>query len=405
MASHARRGVSLPPAIVVGGDANALSIARSLARIGVDVYAVNDPASPTRHSRYVRWIPMPERAGPADWGGYLLGSAADGLAGAVLLAASDAALEFVSDHRPELAARFRLDDSNPSAQLCMLDKLCTYQAAVAAGVPTPRFWAVASTDDVEAVSGELVFPLIVKPRRSHVFEARFGRKFFAPKSLDETIAAVTVALEAGSEVLLMELIPGADDQLCSYYTYLDDAGRPLFEFTKRIIRRHPINMGPATYHVTDHIPALRDPALALFGQVGLRGVANVEFKRDPRDGTLRLIECNARFTASNELLVRAGFNLAPWVYRRILGEDAQMPGSYRVGLHLWSPTQDFQAFLGLHAKGQLGWLAWIRGLLHRQAFPVWDWRDPMPSLVANGRLGRKAFGLLRHRLAHRRPRR
>ena len=392
--------VHLPPAIVVGGDVNALSIGRSLARSGVDVYAVNEGASPTRYSRYVRWIPMPGKAKPDDWAGFLLGSAAEKLQGAVLLAASDAALEFVAAHRPELASRFRLDISNPSAQLCMLDKLCTYRAAVAAGIPTPRFWAVASADDVEAVRSELVYPLIVKPRRSHLFEARFGRKFFVRNSFEETVDAITVALEAGSDVLLMELIPGADDQLCSYYTYLDDDGQPLFDFTKRIVRRHPFNMGPGTYHVTDHIPALRDPALALFRQVGLRGVANVEFKLDPRDGTLRLIECNARFTSSNELLVRAGFDLAPWVYQRILGGTPQMPETSRAGLHLWSPAQDFQAFLELRATGQLGFLAWIQGLLHRQAYPVWDWRDPVPSVVAHGRLGRKALGILRGRLQH-----
>ena len=398
IASNSRHGVGLPPAIVLGGDVNALSIARSLARIGVDVYAVNDRTSPTRHSRYVHWIPMPARATPDEWGGFLLGSAADHLQGAVLLAASDEALEFVADHRPELTARFRLDISNPSAQRCMLDKLCTYRAAVAAGVPTPRFWAVASADDVAALRDELVYPLIVKPLRSHTFEARFGRKFFVPETFQETVDAVSVAFEAGSEVLLMELIPGADDQLSSYNTYLDDDGQPLFEFTKRIVRRHPLNMGPATYHVTDLIPELRDPALRLFRQVGLRGVANVEFKLDPRDDILRLIECNARFTASNELLVRAGFDFAPWVYRRILGDHRPMPASYPLGLHLWSPLQDFQAFLELRATGRLGWLAWIRGLLHRQAFPVWDWRDPLPSVVANGRLGRKALGRLKDRL-------
>lgn len=388
----------MPPAIVLGGDVNALSIARSLARAGVAVYAVNEAASPTRHSRYVHWIPMPARAKPEEWADFLLGPGAESLHEGVLLAASDAALAFVAERRAELGTRFRLDRSNPGAQLCMLDKLCTYRAAVEAGVPTPRFWAIASAADVAAVRHELVYPLMVKPRHSHVFEARFGRKFFLAESFEQTVAAVDAAFEAGNDVLLMEVIPGADDQLCSYYTYLDDEGQPQFEFTKRIIRRHPVNMGPATYHVTDHIPALREPALALFRHVGLQGVANVEFKLDPRDGVLRLIECNARFTASNELLVRAGFDMAGWVYRRILDERPTMPDTYPDGLHLWSPTQDLQAFLELHAAGDLGWVAWIRGLLHRQAFPVWDWRDPLPSLVAHARLAGKALALLRHRL-------
>ena len=54
---------------------------------------------------------------------------------------------------------------------------------------------------------------------------------------------------------------------------------------------------------------MRDLGLALFGHAGLRGVANVEFKRDPRDGRLKLIECNARFTAANGLLTASGIDL------------------------------------------------------------------------------------------------
>src|SRR5881397_3713044 len=45
-----------------------------------------------------------------------------------------------TEHRQALSEKFRLDLSNPKAQLCMLNKLCTYQAARRAGVPTPKFW-------------------------------------------------------------------------------------------------------------------------------------------------------------------------------------------------------------------------------------------------------------------------
>ena len=61
-------------------------------------------------------------------------------------------------------------------------------------------------------------------------------------------------------MLLMEYIPGGDDRLCSYYTYLNEAGAPLFHFTKRIIRRYPAGMGTACYHITDWIPELAEPA-------------------------------------------------------------------------------------------------------------------------------------------------
>src|SRR5437588_675536 len=79
------------------------------------------------------------------------------------LACSDPGIEIIADNRAALAAKYRLDDSNPWAQRCMLNKLCTYEQAVAAGVPTPRFWRAASLEDIERVRDQLSYPLIVKP--------------------------------------------------------------------------------------------------------------------------------------------------------------------------------------------------------------------------------------------------
>jgi len=377
-----RRSVAseLPPLILLGGEANALSIARSLAADGVAVHMI-DGLPPARHSRAIRPIAMPPGGGPSDWAEYLLGSASDRLRGAVLLAASDAGVQVLAMHRRELGERFLLDDSNPEAQLCMLDKLCTYQSARAAGVPTPKFWPVGSPAHLEPVRGELVYPLIVKPRLSHVFRAKFGRRFFSAESFDEALAGVQAASDAEVEILLMEMIPGPDSRLCSYYTYLDGGGQPMFHFTKRVVRRYPVNMGLGTYHVTDHIPELEPLANALFRQIELRGLAAAEFKLDVRDGTLKLIECNARFTAANRLLSVAGFDLGRWVYYRIIGRPQPVPAGYVSGVHLWSPVSDIAAFLQLRARGELSTSAWIRSLLHRQSFAWFDWRDPLPSIV------------------------
>ena len=48
------------------------------------------------------------------------------------------------------------------------------------------------------------------------------------------------------------------------------------------IRRYPTGMGGACYHITDWIPELVEPSLKLFRNVGLRGLANIEFKQDER---------------------------------------------------------------------------------------------------------------------------
>jgi predicted ATP-grasp superfamily ATP-dependent carboligase len=373
-------GDALPGAIILGGGANALSVARSLGRAGVEVYAINEDTAYVRYSRHCRWLEVPGDA-PDSWARFLLGPESNWLQGSVLLACSDDAIAIIASHRPELSARFRLDESNPAAQLAMLNKLRTYQAARDAGVPTPRFWPSRTREQVVALRDALVFPLIVKPHFTHLWERRSGRKFVVADDFDQLLRAHEALEAAGIETLLMEWIPGPDDRLCSYYTYLDGQGIPLFHFTKRIIRRFPAGIGNACYHVTDWNPEVRDLALGLFRRVGLRGLANAEFKRDERDGRLKLIECNARFTASNGLVARSGFDLATFVYNRLVGRPQPPLETYALEMRLWDPVRDFQAFLELRRQGRLAFRQWIASILHRQTFPYLDWRDPLPALA------------------------
>jgi predicted ATP-grasp superfamily ATP-dependent carboligase len=383
-----REALATPPVIVLGGSANALSIARSLGRRGVVVYAINESQAPVRYSRYCRWLPVPWRGGYEEsWAAYLLGPEAEPLRGAIVLAASDEGLEVLAHNRERLRERFLLDESNPAAQRAMLNKLDTYRIAREAGVPTPRFWVLDGRQSLAEVGPELVFPLLVKPLSSHRFAGRFGgRKFFVAGDRKELEAAVADVGEAGLEVMLVEQVPGPDDRLCSYYTYLDGEGEALFDFTKRIVRRFPVGMGNGCYHVTDRVPGVRELSLRLFRAAGLRGLANAEFKRDDRDGQLKLIECNARFTAANCLVAQSGFDLAAFVYNRLTGRPQPPLEEFRTGLHLWYPTQDWKAFRELRRQGELSLGGWLRSVARRQTFPYFSWRDPAPSIV----------GLLRH---------
>jgi D-aspartate ligase len=380
-----------PPVILLGGRANALSVARQIGRLGAAVYALNEPGAFVGHSRYCRQLD--DSGDPRQWERFLLGPESDHLRGAVLLACSDEGIELICARREALEARFLLDESNPAAQRAMLNKLSTYRAAAEAGVPTPGFWTAESREQLEAVRGELAFPLIVKPRLSHLFEAKTGKKLIVARSYDEVAAAVGAVAECGTSSVLMEMIPGPDDRLCSYFTYLDEDSRPMFHFTKRIIRRYPLLSGTACYHITDRIPEAAELANRLFRHVGLRGLANVEFKRDVRDGKLKLIECNARFTASDCLVARSGINLAAFVYCRLTGRDLPDMSDYAVGMRLWDPVRDFQAGLALRKAGQMTLRQWAASVCHRQTFPYFRWNDPMPALARLTLPLRKRIGL------------
>src|SRR5207244_1043773 len=117
-----------------------------------------------------------------------------------------------------------------------------------------------------------------------------------------------------------------------------------------------------------------------------RGLVNVELKRDPRDGRLKLIECNHRFTEMNELVRLAGLDLALFTYARHIGQPIDVSGTYAEGMRMWKPGKDLRAFLQYRRAGELTLRECVRSLAHRQRMMLWDRRDPGPSLQNTARI-------------------
>lgn len=383
-----------PAAIVVGGEANALSVARSLSAAGIAVYSLNHPTTRLRYSRACRLIALEDdNGGPKAWADFLVGPRSDHLRGAVILACSDEAIEMIIAHRPVLAEKFILEEGDGEMRLSLLDKLRTYVKAVEAGIPTPRYWRVRTVADLEGIKDELVFPLIIKPLFSHHTRKIWPQgKYLKVHGYDDLHRNFSDLQKHRVEFLLMEFVPGDDQLLCSYYTYMDENGDPLFHFTKRVIRRFPENMGEACYHITDWDPDVRDMGLKLFRHVKLRGLGNVEFKRDRRDGKLKIIECNARFTAANSLVKKSGLDLALLTYNKLTGRPLPALDRYRSGLTLWLPMADYLAFKALRQQGRMSFGGWVLNVLRPHCLPFLSWRDPLPSFAGWWRKVRRMAG-------------
>lgn len=376
-----------PPVILLGGTANAMSLARSYGRRGIDVYALNRPDAHVCRSRFCRRLST--APGAEGWTEFLLGEESERLRGAVLFPCADAAIDLMLEHRDALKEKFRLDVCDPESQRAMLNKLATYEIAAGAGVPTPRFWSARSVGEIEAIRGELVYPLLLKPHYQHHFVGLFGRKFLKANDFDEVVEAFRRTEEHGIDVVLLEMIPGPDDHVTSHYGYVDDSGEVLYSFTKGVLRRDPPCEGGATYHLGFHCPRTEELALKFYAAAGVRGIACPEFKKDPRDGEFKLIECNNRFTAAIQLVIDSGLDLASFVYDRIVGLPHEPPGRVLTeGKRLWFPVEDFKSFLKLRRRGELTLLGWLKSIAHVQRLPYWSWTDPWPTLRTEcGRLG------------------
>lgn len=373
------------PVLILDGKENSLSLARHFGRLGIPVRVSGPAHSWGMYSRYCRaHFGVPANQEPADYWRNLLLSDDRGLDGHILFACSDESIEFIANHFAELQARFILDDGRPELQMAMLDKKRTLEIARANGVPTPNFWLIDKDTDLQALQASITFPVIVKPLHSHKFTRVFHKKLFIiENSFDELIEKVEMARAHGLEIMIMEMIPGPDDLLSSYYTYIDRAGRPLFHYTKRILRRYPTNRGNACYHITEWLPETAKLGQTFFEAIGFHGLGNIEFKCDSRDGQLKMIEVNARFTAAQELLVRSGAPIHLILYCHLTNQPAPHFDRYTQFLTYWYPLQDLLAFLELHGRGELSFFGWVKSLLpFRHVSPLWTADDLMPAIGA-----------------------
>lgn len=374
------------PVLVLGGRENALSITRNLGRHGIPV-RVSGPQDCwgrfSRHCKQAFTIPK-GTSHRGYWEELLLSGNHRQLHGSVLLCGSDTALEFVAANQDALLEQYRLPDFHSELTLALLDKKKTLELAREANVPAPGFWDVKNERDLEALEGQLAFPVMVKPIHSHRFIPVMGRKLFIVKSgMDELAAKVRLCWEKGLEIMVVEMIPGPDSTLSSYYTYLDRGGDMHFEYTKRVIRRYPENRGLTCHHASPWLPETAQAGRAFFRGIGFYGLGNIEFKRDPRDNLLKVIESNARFTAAQELVLQCGIPIDLICYCHATGQARpEVPKDY-ADLRMWYGFRDTLAFLEQRKSGNLTASQWLRSIEPMKSVsPLHDFRDPFPTLGA-----------------------
>ncbi|NNK85687.1 MAG: hypothetical protein HKO91_09070 [Desulfobacterales bacterium] len=368
--------------IILGGEANAISLARSFGRHNIPVYFRYSKNSLVKHSKFVTTIDIPYSDNTREgFEQFLLSKASAAFYGSTLLACSDSGIEFLIKNRNELKKNYVVDIMMPKAQKILLNKKLTYRSATQIGVPTPQYWEFKTRNEALNLIPKLTYPVLIKPEYTHLFYEKFGRKYLVAQNANELETHLHFFDKCNEKGILLEYIPGPDSLLCSYYTYIDNSGNPLFDFTKRIIRRYPNNMGNGCYHITDNVKDVKNLSLILFKSIGLLGVANAEFKKDPRTGELKLIECNARFTAANCLLYDSGIDLPLFVYNLLNGIAIESPNSYKIGKRLWYPVDDIFSFFELHKINKITFKGWIKSIFHLQTFPYFKWNDPLPSAV------------------------
>lgn len=384
-----------PPAIVLGGEKSAVPVARSLATAGIEVHAVGGPGDPVRYSRHcASYAVIPEDVGvQVRWLEWMRRAPRGG----VVMPCCDDGVELIARNRRTLEELGHVPfEASDEVALAMLDKQRTYELAHAIGLPTPRTASVTGPEDAPALMNEFSLPFAIKPRYAHrARHAGMLEKLLVVRDPGELRDALAIVKTREIEAFATEIVPGDERSLVSFVAYIDERGEPLAQLAIRKIRQFPIHFGVTSYGTTEWEADVAEAGLRFLRGVGLRGPAQVEFKRSAADGDLRLIECNYRFTLLTQLIHCAGIDLAGLVYDRSLGRRPRpVPGPPRDGVRLWLPFQDLRALRGYRRCGELSAGRWMLSLLRRSHLPVFSFSDPLPTLVAFWHFARRAVSRL-----------
>ncbi len=328
-----------PGALIIGGAHGSLAMARSLGRRGIAVDLLAEHRLVT-FSRYVRRKFFWQGSGSADAAAYLCDLAhSHGLAGAVLFAGGDPEAAFIAQNHAELSAVFRLTTPPWERLRAVFDKTRMQRHAAMIGVDTPRSYRPRS------------------PRYDHA-----------------------AALVGNDGIVLQEFIPGGGEAQFSYAAAFD-RGSPVASLVARRTRQYPVEFGyTSTFVETIDCPAVEEAGRRLLASLDYTGLAEVEFKFDPRDGRYKLLDVNARVWTWSALGGLVGVDFPHVMWRIARGETVTPARATRPAawIHV---SRDLVAAAQHMLAGRLSPAAYLRSLRKPMVTAAFALDDPLPGIA------------------------
>ena len=369
-------------ALVLDADYRGLAVVRSLGRHKIPVWVLQHGnqflAAFSRYRRRTLAWPSSESEEMSD---FLLDLAGrEGIRDWVLFPTDDATAAFIAQHHEKLDRHFRLTTPPWESLRWLYDKRLTYQLADKAGVNRP--WTMYPASPGELAGGDYAFPLILKPAFHGAFNRFTAAKAWRVNTKEELLARYNeaAALVEPGRIMIQELIPGRGESQFSY-TALCQAGRPLASLTARRERQFPMDFGRAsTFVETVDDPESAHAAARLLQALRYTGIVEVEFKRDPRDGKLKLLDINPRVWGWHSLCGFAGVDYPYLLWLLTIGEP--VPETRAIaGLRWVRMSTDAPTAIREILGGRLSVWDYLRSIRPPLAPVNYSSDDPLPGLL------------------------
>jgi predicted ATP-grasp superfamily ATP-dependent carboligase len=387
-----------PPVVLLGG----LNVVRALGLGGIPVIVAachdDEPALDSRHCT-ARWR-LPPLSRPD--------AVVDSL---VMLAthlrrrfrtppplffSNDDFLCFVSANRARLERRFRLLLNDEATTAALLDKRRFAEFARQRRLPVPASltWDGRGRDGLAGRGG----PVLVKPANKCGMSdvPALASLFEANKALVRPTGAAVrndpAIARARAHLVFHEYVPGADRELWCFDAVADESGRVIACHTGRKLRCAPPLTGDSSYIELSHNAQLKAVGREIAATLPLKGIFNMDFKRDPASGRFYLLEINARCNLWLYMGAKNGMNLAKVLYEYLVAGSVSAPAGYRERYRWLDFALDRTAYRVLAAQGHMTRTRWLATLAAPKVYALFAWHDPAPLLRAVGRKVRRRLG-------------
>jgi D-aspartate ligase len=363
----------------------AMGIVRSLGRLGVPVYGLNqDSGSAAARSRYCarcfRWDI--DAAPEAESVQFLLEVARTIGTRPLLIPTDDGNNGFLFRNCEALKRAYLFPDVAPELVFGLYSKKGMYFLAKKHGVPTPETVFPQSRAEVLTFLEHAIFPVAVKGIDSRLLHQRTGTRMLIVQNDRELLASYDRLEDpAQPNLMLQEYIPGEADSVWMFDGYFNARSDCLVAFTGQKLRQYPVYVGMTSLGICVRNETVEAITRDFLKAVGYRGMVDMGYRYDLRDGKYKLLDVNPRIGATFRLFVdpRSGMDILRAYYLDMTGQPVPPAATYE-GRKWLVEDNDLIAFRHYRHDGKLTFLKWLGSFRGVQEAAWFAWDDPLPFL-------------------------
>jgi D-aspartate ligase len=386
------------PAILIGGELAGLWTARILGRRSVDVYLITDnPKDIALSSKYCK----KKNIVKSPWTRQVLKKTLTEASHSttkrlVVYPSTDELALNLSILKDELPDDYEFVVGKKNAVETIVNKKKFYQELKKTKIPFPTTYFPNDLDEAKHLATQIPYPILVKPAMTHVFNKAFGPeiKCFEAKSSDELLKYYHLTQKANVEVVFQQNIAGKPNTFYQLEGYYDRKNNPTALFARQAMRIWPLDFGTTTLCQSIELSNLSKESQEISNlliQLGYNGLMSADFKRDPEDGKLKLLEINSRIWLHFWLPTACGVDILFASYLDAIGEKMDMSHYYVVGMKSLHFAMDFKSSFKMIRQRELSVTNYFSSLMGKKVYAFFSREDVLPFLYYYVSLARQTL--------------